>query len=48
MTKLKNLDGRRTVVPVHANEDLSIGLLHAILKQVHISNEEYEELRNKI
>ena len=45
--RFKHLDGRRTVVPVHGNEDLGIGLLNAILKQVKMSREEYEELRRK-
>lgn len=30
--RFKHSDGRRTVVPVHGNEDLSIGLIGAILK----------------
>ncbi len=43
--RFKHSDGRRTVVPVHGNEDLSIGLLNAILKQCNISREEYDRLR---
>ncbi|MCA9485492.1 MAG: type II toxin-antitoxin system HicA family toxin [Nanoarchaeota archaeon] len=31
--RFKHSDGRRTVVPVHANEDLSMGLIRAILRQ---------------
>ena len=41
-------DGRKTVVPVHGNEDLSIGLIKEILKQSGISREMYEELRKKV
>lgn len=42
--KFKHQDGRKTVVPVHSNEDLGIGLLTAILKQIRISREEFERL----
>ena len=38
-------DGRKTVVPVHGNEDLGKGLLLEILKQIKITKEEYEKLR---
>ncbi|WP_440954519.1 type II toxin-antitoxin system HicA family toxin [Methanosarcina sp. Mfa9] len=41
-------DGRKTVVPVHGNEDLGIGLIKEILKQTRISREMYEELRRKV
>ncbi|MDO8634452.1 MAG: type II toxin-antitoxin system HicA family toxin [archaeon] len=41
-------DGRRTVVPVHGNEDLNIWLLKEILKQIKVSRDEYEKLRRKI
>lgn len=43
--RFKHPDGRRTIVPVHANEDLGKGLLREILKQIKLSKEEYEELR---
>ena len=43
--RFKHPDGRRTVVPVHGNEDLGKGLLRQILKQINLSKEEYEELR---
>lgn len=46
--RLKHTDGRRTVVPVHSNEKLGIGLLRTILKQIKLSTEEYEELRSGI
>ena len=38
-------DGRRTVVPIHGNEDLGRGLIREILKQIKVSQEEYENLR---
>ncbi len=41
-------DGRRTVVPLHGNEDLSIGLVKEILNQVKISRDEYEKLRQRV
>ena len=40
-------DGRRTVVPIHSNEEIGIGLLKEILKQVKLSKEEYEAWRRK-
>ncbi|MDD5163022.1 MAG: type II toxin-antitoxin system HicA family toxin [Candidatus ainarchaeum sp.] len=41
-------DGRKTVVPVHGDEELGIGIFKEILKQVKISRHEYEKLRQKI
>ena len=41
-------DGRKTVVPVHGNEELGTGLIKEILKQIRISREAYEELRKKV
>ena len=41
-------DGRKTLIPVQGNEEISIGLLVDILKQIEISREEYEKLRRKI
>ena len=41
-------DGRKTVVPVHGNEELGTGLIKEILKQIRISRETYEELRKKV
>ena len=41
-------DGRRTVVPVHAGEDIGIGLLNAILKQINIDRDEYEKLKEMV
>lgn len=42
--RFKHPDGRRTVVPVHGNEDLGPGLLTAILKQIKLTREEFEKL----
>lgn len=41
-------DGRRTVVPVHSNEELGKGLLNEILKQIKLDREEYEKLRRQV
>jgi predicted RNA binding protein YcfA (HicA-like mRNA interferase family) len=41
-------DGRKTVVPVHGNEELGTGLIKEILKQSRISRETYDEFREKI
>ncbi|MCL7414348.1 MAG: type II toxin-antitoxin system HicA family toxin [ANME-2 cluster archaeon] len=43
-----HVDGRKTVVPLHGNEDIGVGLLKEILAQAMISRETYEELRQKI
>lgn len=41
-------DGRRTVVLLHGNEELSIGILKEILNQAKLSREKYETLRQKV
>ncbi len=41
-------DGRKTVVPLHGNEELGIGLIKEILKQADISRELYDNLRHKV
>ena len=46
--RFKHSDGRRTVVPLHSNEELGKGLLRAILRQIDLSKEEYEKLRQEI
>ena len=40
-------DGRKTVVSLHGNEELSLGLLRDILRQIKISRKEYETLRGE-
>jgi len=42
--RFKHSDGRRTVVPVHGNEDIGPGLLTAILKQMRLTRKEFEAL----
>ncbi len=42
--RFKHFDGRRTVIPVHGNENLGRGLLGEILKQIKISREEFNNL----
>ena len=42
---LRHPDGRSTVVPIHAGEDIGTGLLGKILKNVEWSDEDL--LRNK-
>lgn len=46
--RFKHPDGRRTVVPIHGNEDLGKGLLLEILKQIKITKEDYDKLREEI
>jgi len=41
-------DGRCTVVPFHKGEDLGRGLIRKILRDIDISPEEYEKLRQKV
>lgn len=41
-------DGRKTVVPVHGDEELGKGLLTEILKQIDLPREEYDTLRRKV
>lgn len=41
---LKHPDGRLTVVPVHAGEEIGIGLLNKIIKDTRLSKEEITEL----
>ena len=41
-------DGRKTVVPIHGNEDLNVWLIHDIIKQIKISRDEYEKMRRKV
>ena len=43
--RFRHQDGRRTVVPVHSNEEIGIGLLWEILRQIKLSRDEFEKLR---
>ena len=46
--RYKHPDGRRTVVPVHSNEEIGISLLSEILRQIKLSRDEYDRLRRKV
>jgi len=39
-------DGRKTTIPVHGNEQLGKGLMLEILKQIKITRDDFERLRN--
>jgi predicted RNA binding protein YcfA (HicA-like mRNA interferase family) len=41
---LKHSDGRLTVVPVHAGEEIGSGLLNKIIKDTGLSKEEFMKL----
>jgi predicted RNA binding protein YcfA (HicA-like mRNA interferase family) len=40
--------GRSTVVPIHGGEDLSVGILKEILRDIELTIEEYEKMRREI
>ena len=40
----RHADGRTTVVPMHAGEDIRRGLLRAILRDLELTPEEFEKL----
>ncbi|MCG2690124.1 type II toxin-antitoxin system HicA family toxin [Candidatus Parcubacteria bacterium] len=42
---LNNKTGKTTTVPFHTREDLSVGLLREILKDIELSVKEYEKIR---
>ncbi|MEM2130384.1 MAG: type II toxin-antitoxin system HicA family toxin [Candidatus Bathyarchaeia archaeon] len=44
---LKHPDGRLTVIPVHADEEISTGLLNKIIKDTGISKEEFMKFLKK-
>jgi predicted RNA binding protein YcfA (HicA-like mRNA interferase family) len=46
--RYRHQDARRTVIPVHGNEEIGISLLREILRQVKLSREEYEKIRKKV
>ncbi len=41
---LKHIDGRTTVIPVHSNENIGIGLFMKILKDAEITKNELENI----
>ena len=46
--RFKHPDGTTTVIPVHSNEEIGVGLLREILRQIKLSREDYEKLRREI
>ena len=38
---LEHEDGRRTVIPVHSNEDIGIGLFSKIMKDIEMTKEDF-------
>jgi predicted RNA binding protein YcfA (HicA-like mRNA interferase family) len=45
---LKHSDGRITVVPVHAKENIGVGLLLKIMKDAKVEREEFIKLLKEI
>ena len=45
---LNKVNNKTTVIPIHNNEDLGPGILKDILRDIELSVDEYEKLRNKI
>lgn len=46
-TRLAHPDGRKTTIPIHPGENIRVGLLRKILRDVNISRIEYEKLINR-
>lgn len=42
--RMENIDGRKTTIPVHAGENIGVGLLRKILRDTNISRSEFEKL----
>jgi len=45
--RMVHIDGRRTTIPVHAGENIGVGLLRQILRDINISRSEFEKLKKK-
>lgn len=43
--RLRHPDGRKTTVPLHSGENVGVGLLRKILRDVNISRDEFEKLK---
>lgn len=43
--RLEHPDGRKTSIPVHSGENVGVGLLRKILRDVNISRDEFEKLK---
>lgn len=42
---VKHKDGRETVVPIHQAEEIGVGLLRKILRDINLSPEEFNKLK---
>lgn len=40
--------GKTATIPIHRNEDLSIGVLKEILRDIELPIDDYEKLRRKL
>ncbi len=45
---MKHADGRLTVVPVHAGEELGTGLLNKIIKDTGLTKEEFVKILDTV
>lgn len=43
--RMEHSDGRKTTVPIHSGENVGIGLLRKILRDVNLSRQGFERLR---
>ena len=43
--RLEHPDGRKTSVPVHSGENVSVGLLRKILRDVNLTPDHFNKLR---
>lgn len=43
--RMVHIDGRKTSIPVHAGENVGVGLLRKILRDVNVSRSEFEKLK---
>lgn len=44
-SRWKHLDGRSTTIPIHGNAEIGSWLFYEILRQMGITEEEFEQLR---
>lgn len=43
--RLEHTDGRKTTIPLHTGENVGVGLLRKILRDVNIPRHEFEKLK---
>lgn len=43
--RLEHPDGRKTTIPIHAGENIGIGLLRKILRDANLTPEEFNKLK---